>query len=370
MWVIRVFSGDRRNPIVDKTPAACVSQRLGVGPGTRDQRAPVVGVPDQPVVRQTRRAGVCARCVGGVPGPPGALAMCSSRTDKATLLSSGDRIAPCGVPVSVSFSSRVLGEDARLQKRLHQGQDTLVPDPSPHPVHQGRMRDFVEARLDVALDDPLVGAGRSGSAPRPPRHGPGASGGTRTNTAGSPPRRSAPTPASGTPGPPGRSRSAIPSRRILPPGLGIIRSRTGNGRKLRSFNAARSSVEEHLDPGVRPRSSRRWLRPLRPCAPPCCPAPDPTPPTGTPGSADEVEQIIEPAMRIIIGPSVQLGLDLQYPTLRPIQGGRPVRRYSPATSWHSHTSAPAGPLRPAPAFPDSCAGSPRLATTTRPPPRP
>src|SRR6266568_717448 len=34
---------------------------------------------------------------------------------------------------------------------------------------------------------------------------------------------------------------------------------------------------------------------------------------------DKVEQIIEPAMRIITGPRVQLGLDLQYPPLGPIQ---------------------------------------------------
>ncbi len=34
------------------------------------------------------------------------------------------------------------------------------------------------------------------------------------------------------------------------------------------------------------------------------------------GIGDEVEQIIEPAMRIIAGPTVQLGLDLQYPALR------------------------------------------------------
>jgi hypothetical protein len=31
------------------------------------------------------------------------------------------------------------------------------------------------------------------------------------------------------------------------------------------------------------------------------------------GIGDEIEQIIEPAMRIITGPTVQLGLDLQYP---------------------------------------------------------
>src|SRR3954451_13367366 len=35
-------------------------------------------------------------------GPPGPCVKYSSRTDNATLLSSGERIDPCGVPVSVS----------------------------------------------------------------------------------------------------------------------------------------------------------------------------------------------------------------------------------------------------------------------------
>ncbi len=39
-----------------------------------------------------------------------------------------------------------------------------------------------------------------------------------------------------------------------------------------------------------------------------------------PGVGDEIEQIIEPAMRIITSPTVQLGLDLQYPDLGPRQG--------------------------------------------------
>jgi site-specific DNA recombinase len=50
----------------------------------------------------------------------------------------------------------VLTEDACFEERLHQGKDAVVPDPSPHQTHQGRVRDLVEARLDVSLDDPLV----------------------------------------------------------------------------------------------------------------------------------------------------------------------------------------------------------------------
>src|SRR5437764_11151978 len=43
---------------------------------------------------------------------------------------------------------------------------------------------------------------------------------------------------------------AIPRRRFLPPALGIIRSRTGSGRKLRSFNAARSWSRNPSTPAV------------------------------------------------------------------------------------------------------------------------
>ena len=127
---------------------------------------------------------------------------------------------------------------------------------------------------------------------------------------------------------------AIPRRRSLPPGLGIIRSRTGSGRKLRSFSCGPQPVEELLDPllgldgvgglAVHPGRARALV------------TPHPIPRHQQErGIGDEVEQIIEPAMRIITGPTVQLGLDLQYPALRPDTGRAPDRRYSPATSWHS-----------------------------------
>ena len=47
-------------------------------------------------------------------------------------------------------------EDASLEERLDQEQDALVRDSGPQPVLNTDMRDFVEARLDVALHDPLV----------------------------------------------------------------------------------------------------------------------------------------------------------------------------------------------------------------------
>src|SRR3954454_22833242 len=54
----------------------------------------------------------------------------------------------------------ILAEDSCFQERLHQGQDTFVPDTFPHPIHEGRMRNFVETSFDVALDDPLIRVGR------------------------------------------------------------------------------------------------------------------------------------------------------------------------------------------------------------------
>jgi hypothetical protein len=61
------------------------------------------------------------------------------------------------------------------------------------------------------------------------------------------------------------------------------------------------------------------VHPGRACAPV---TPHPIPPDQQEGRiGDEIEQIIEPAMRIIFGPTVQFGLDLQYPSLRPHGGG-------------------------------------------------
>ena len=52
----------------------------------------------------------------------------------------------------------VLGEDPGFQECPDQAQHPLVGDARPDPVHQGRVADLVEARRDVALDHPLIGA--------------------------------------------------------------------------------------------------------------------------------------------------------------------------------------------------------------------
>jgi hypothetical protein len=59
----------------------------------------------------------------------------------------------------VAFFLAVQGHDPGFEERLDQRQHPLVLDPSPHPVHQGDVPDFIEARSDVGLQYPAVVAG-------------------------------------------------------------------------------------------------------------------------------------------------------------------------------------------------------------------
>jgi hypothetical protein len=78
----------------------------------------------------------------------------------------------------------------------------------------------------------------------------------------------------------------------------------------------------------------------------------------------EVEQVVEPAMRIINSPTVQLGLNLQYPVLRRKSGGLQlagIHRRPPGIPASSLlTCWPPSP----------CARLSRARTTTGPPPHP
>ena len=110
------------------------------------------------------------------------------------------------------------------------------------------------------------------------------------STGGSPPRRSAPAPASGMLARPGPGRSGSPAGGTLPPALGIIRSRTGSGAKragLQICPAARRGTSS-------PRTATMEravcaVDPGRACTL-GCPAPDPTPPAGTAGSATRLNR--------------------------------------------------------------------------------
>ena len=82
------------------------------------------------------------------------------------------------------------------------------------------------------------------------------------------------------------------------------------------------------------------------------------------GIGDEVIQIVEPAMRIVVRPTVQLGLDLQYPPLSPQRAERQLTRI--------HQRPPGIPVLPPLTcwLPSPCDRLSRPRTTTEPPPRP
>ena len=95
------------------------------------------------------------------------------------------------------------------------------------------------------------------------------------------------------------------------PGFGISRSRDGSGEKLRSFSESRSAPRNSSTP-------RAWMEAaVWPSTPavfaPLLPRTRSHADQQERGIGDEVEQVTEPAMRVIDGPAVQFGLDLQYP---------------------------------------------------------
>ena len=212
--------------------------------------------------------------------------------------------AGVGVPEDV-----VLGEDASFQERLDQAQDTLVPDPTSHPVHQGRVVDLVEARRDVTLQHPLIAdAGEvadlgdgvlgpaSGAEPVRARakvrledrlqhqlqgrlHDPVTGGGDA---------KAAELAA-------GLGDHPLPHRqRFEPSGLEIV---SQPGEQFRCAEDDRAGFHS-IDSG-RPR-------------PPV--APNPLPRNHEEGGVvDEVVEVIEPTLGIVGRPLVQLGLHLQYP---------------------------------------------------------
>ena len=60
----------------------------------------------------------------------------------------------------VGFSSVAgLGHDSGLEERPHQRQNPLVLDSGAHPVHEGGVRDGVEARLDIGVEHPEIALG-------------------------------------------------------------------------------------------------------------------------------------------------------------------------------------------------------------------
>ncbi|MQY26306.1 hypothetical protein NRB56_18690 [Nocardia sp. RB56] len=207
-----------------------------------------------------------------------------------------------------------LGEDARLQKRFHQRQNVFVSDTPAHPLHQSGVVDLVETRLDVAFDDPVIipGPGRqiahfSHSVPRPAV-------GPETI----------------------RARQEIRLEDRLQHQLQrCLDHPVGHGRDPQPAQLATGFRDHPLTHRHRAEAALLHLRTQLAEEVPdplehrdgqgCSPIHPGSPGTGVPAHpiprhhqerriTHEVEQIIEPATRIAAGPTVQLRLDIQYPS--------------------------------------------------------
>ena len=106
-----------------------------------------------------------------------------------------------------------------------------------------------------------------------------------------------------------------------PPGLGILRSRTGCGRNVPCLSWARRSSR---NPGIPTRSSTSTT--VRPSTPgvrdPVLPATRSNATMQRCRVVHEVEQVVEPAAGIGRSPTVKFGLHLRYPTIWPHNGFR------------------------------------------------
>ena len=165
----------------------------------------------------------------------------------------------------------VLGKDAGVKERLHQGEDALVSDPMSHPTHEGRVVDLVEACRDVTFKHPLIRAGREivnlgDGVLRSALRAEAVAARLEVRLedrfeyqleAG----LHAPDPAT----------VGMPRRRSFPDAFGIIRSRTGSGLNLPALKSARSTAR-YLDAPKRSRRVGTAVHAGR--AAPRCPGPD------------------------------------------------------------------------------------------------
>ena len=187
---------------------------------------------------------------------------------------------------------------------------------------------YVETRLDVGLQHPVVRLGGEVSGSRRSRPARAGSGETRTSTAGSPPRRWVPAPPCRRPGPPGRPRWGSPAAQ-LPAALGDLHLPHRGRPVLARLQQVPDLAQErlHPDPGL----DLGHRGPVDPRGP--CPV--------VAGHAfprvhqkrrviDQVEQITEPASRDPRSPNDAIWAASSVPRHRPNpRPARPRRRYSP-----------------------------------------
>ena len=215
------------------------------------------------------------------------------------------------------------------------------------------MVDLIEARLDVRLDHPLVGAGGRSGGSRRSRPGPGARAEavaehgwkSASKIGSSTSLRAACTTRSRD------GRDAQPAQ--LAAGLGDHPLPHRQGRNVRALSSARSSARNRPR-RARLRCSRPSGRPRPPSVRPGCSAPAAMPPADG-RVADEVVEVVEPTVGSSVAHRCSLVWIRSTRSLRLIDGSATARRCSPATSWPSSPNA-ANSLPPFamwPAFPAS-----------------
>jgi hypothetical protein len=221
---------------------------------------------------------------------------------------------PCGGAGERLAVGALDAEEAGLEERLHQRQDALVPEAPAHAVQQGRVVDRIEARRDVCVDHPLVrGGGQQvdlGDRVLGPSVGPEPVGA----------RLEVRLPDGLEHQLQGRLHHPIPHRRdaqptLLAARLGDQALPHGQGHEPARLEVGTQVGEERLLATPRADGADGFAVHAGGARTPV--ALDPVPSHKQGGRvADEVEQLHEPTTGIVVRPSVQLGLDPQYPRLR------------------------------------------------------
>ena len=320
MCTIRVLAADSRSPIGASTVAISSRRACDVVAVAVHEDDEIVRVADDPPVRQALRATSAAparRCSSPRPAATARAGAHRAPTGRCwPAAGTGCRPAACrcGCPRSSPSSVRT----PALRNALTSASTRLsLTRRRTRSIRAGCV-DGVEARLDVRVQHPPVTLGAEqvdlgDRVVRPPlrpepvgdRHEVGLEDRFQHQL-----QRRLDDPVG--------DRSGCPSLRSFPdpPGLGILRSRTGSGRNVPVLQLGTQIVQEPGHPDAR--STSATVRPS-------------TPAVFGPGVArdpverhdqrrrvvHEVEQVVEPAARIGRRPTVKLGLHLRYPRPRP-----------------------------------------------------